>query len=43
MLFLAASKGNYFQGTPEQDVRGLRSLERVQVQENIVAALNSLW
>ena len=22
MLFLAASKGNYFQGTPEQDVRG---------------------
>ena len=21
-LFLAASKGNYFQGTPEQDVRG---------------------
>ena len=22
MLFLAASKGNYFQRTPEQDVRG---------------------
>ena len=41
MLFLAASKGNYFQWTLEHDV-AMRSPERGQVWENIVAALNSL-
>ena len=41
MLFLAASKGNYFQWTPEHDVV-MRSLERGQIWESIAAALNSL-
>ena len=41
MLFLAASKGNYFQWTPEHDV-DMRSAERGQIWENIAAALNSL-
>ena len=41
MLFLAASKGNYFQWTPEHDVV-MRSPEREQIWENIAAALNSL-
>ena len=41
MLFLAASKGNYFQWTPEHDVV-MMSPERGQIWENIVAALNSL-
>ena len=39
MLFLAASKGNYFQWTPEHDVV-MRSLEREQIWQNIAAALN---
>ena len=39
MLFLAASKGNYFQWTPEHDVV-MRSLERGQIWHNIAAALN---
>ena len=41
MLFLAASKGNYFHWTSEHDVV-MRSPERGQIWENIVAALNSL-
>ena len=41
MLYLAASKGNYFQCTTEHDVV-MRSLERGQIWENIAAALNSL-
>ena len=41
MLFLAASKGNYFQWSPEHDVV-MRSPDRGQIWENIVAALNSL-
>ena len=41
MLFLAASKGNYFQWAPEHDVV-MRSPERGQIRENIAAALNSL-
>ena len=41
MLFLAASKGNYFQWTPEHDVV-MRSTDRGQIWVNIVAALNSL-
>ena len=42
MLFLAASKGNYFQQwTPEHDVV-MRSPDRGQIWENIAAALNSL-
>ena len=41
MLFLAASKGNYFLWTPEHDVV-MMSPERGQIWENIVAALNSL-
>ena len=42
MLFLATSKGNYFQQyTPEHDVV-MRSPERGQIWENIAAALNSL-
>ena len=41
MLFLAASKGNYFQWTPEHDVV-LRNPEREQILESIAAALNSL-
>ena len=41
MLFLAASKGNYFQWTPEHDVVR-RSPVRGQIRENIAAALNSL-
>ena len=40
MPFLAASKGNYFQWTPEHDVV-MRSPDR-QIWENIAAALNSL-
>ena len=40
MLFLAASKGNYFQWTPEHDVV-IRSPVRGQIRENIAAALNS--
>ena len=41
MLFLAASKGNYFKCTPKHDVV-MRSPERGQIWENIVGALNSL-
>ena len=41
MLFLAASKGNYFQWTLEHDVV-IRSPVRGQIWENIAAALNSL-
>ena len=41
MLFLAASKGTFFQWTLEHDVVR-RSPERGQIWENIVAALNSL-
>ena len=41
MLFLAASKGNYFQWTLEHDVV-MRSPKRGQIWENIAAALNSL-
>ena len=42
MLFLAASKGNYFQQwTPKHDVV-MRSPDRGQIWENIAAALNSL-
>ena len=41
MLFLAASKGNYFQWTLEHDVVR-RSPERGQIWESIAAALNSL-
>ena len=41
MLFLAASKGNYFQSTKEHDVN-MRSAERGEIWENIAAALNSL-
>ena len=41
MLFLAASKGTFFQWTLEHDVNR-RSPERGQIWENIVAALNSL-
>ena len=41
MLFLAASKGNYFQWTSEHDVVR-RSPVRGQIRENIAAALNSL-
>ena len=41
MLFLAASKGNYFQWTLEHDVV-MRSSKRGQIWENIAAALNSL-
>ena len=40
MFFLAVSKGNYFQWTPEYDVV-MRS-HRGQIWENIAAALNSL-
>ena len=40
MLFLASSKGNYFQWTPEHDVV-IRSPVRGQIRENIAAALNS--
>ena len=40
MLFLAASKGNYFQWTPEHDVV-IRSTVRGQIRKNIAAALNS--
>ena len=41
MLFLSASKGNYFQWTPEHDVV-MRSPGRGQIWENIAATLNSL-
>ena len=41
MLFLAASKGNYFQRNPKHDVV-MRSPERGQIWENIAGALNSL-
>ena len=41
MLFLAASKGNYFQWTLEHDVV-MRIPKRGQIWENIAAALNSL-
>ena len=41
MLYLAASKGNYFQCTTEHDVV-MRSPERGQIWENNAAALNSL-
>ena len=41
MLFLAASKGYYFQWTPEHVVV-MRSPDREQLWENIVAALVSL-
>ena len=41
MLFIAVSKGNYFQWTPEYDVV-MRSPDRRQIWENIAAALNSL-
>ena len=41
MLFLAASKGNYFQWILEHDV-AMGSPERGQIWENIAAALNSL-
>ena len=41
MLFLAASKGTFFQWTLEHD-EARRSPERGQIWENIVAALNSL-
>ena len=41
MLFLGASKGNYFQWTLEHDVV-MRSPDRGQIWENIAAALNSL-
>ena len=41
MLFLAASKGNYFQWNPEHDVV-MRSPYRGQIWENIAAAVNSL-
>ena len=39
-MFLAASKGDYFQWTPEHDV--VMSPDRRQIWENIAAALNSL-
>ena len=42
MLFLAASKGNYFQWTQLEHDVVMRSPERGQIWENIVAALNSL-
>ena len=41
MLYLAASKGNYFQCTTEHDVV-MRSPERGQIWENNAAALISL-
>ena len=41
MLILAASKGNYFQWTQLEHDVAMRSPERGQVWENIVAALNS--
>ena len=41
MLFLAASKGNYFHWTSEHDVV-MRSPERGQIWENIATALNPL-
>ena len=42
MLFLAASKGNYFQWTQLEHDVAMRSPERGQIWENIAAALNSL-
>ena len=42
MLFLAAIKGNYFQWTQLEHDVVMRSPERGQIWENIVAALNSL-
>ena len=41
MLFLAASKGNYFQW-PQLEHVTMRSSERGQIRENIAVALNSL-
>ena len=41
MLFLAATKGNYFQWTPEHDVV-MRSPDRRQIWKNIAAVLNPL-
>ena len=41
MLFLAASKGNYFQWSSEHDVV-MSSPDRGQIWENIAAALDSL-
>ena len=40
MLLLAASKGNYFQRSPEHGV--MSSTERGQIWEKIAGALNSL-
>ena len=41
MLFLPASKVNYFQWSPEHDVV-MRSPDKEQMWENIAAALDSL-
>ena len=42
MLFLAASKGNYFQWPQLEHDVAMRSPERGQIRENIAVALNSL-
>ena len=42
MLFLAASKGNYFQWTQLEHDVAMRSPERGQIWRNMAAVLNSL-
>ena len=42
MLFLAASKGNYFQWTQLEHDVAMRSPERGQIWRNMAAVLNSV-